>query len=1048
MKLRKIDIQAFRAYCCPGDGLFDFTNEDDSTSNFIALYAPNGFGKTSFYDAIEWGFTNSVSRLKKDGKKLLPFAKSIEDDKFIIRNKHANENVYSKVDIYLEGQVPPISNTLDHNKIRKGQKDTKFADSEVRDNQEFITDVILSQDGINSFLREDDAKIRYEKFIKKFGDIELSEQYKNLQKLFEISKNEEKDLCNNIKNLESKVDKNIDLNFIDKINEQLGTLDKEYNSLDAIPYTYTEEDLFNYDSSLLNGEGKIDSDITALNNIVSNLESMFSEDNHFTVSEYISNKNEIARQHLSIKNIESEISTMNKLITLEESRDIVHKHLAQDKHKLSILNSILSRYDDYIGSKERISILDDKKNSIQSKKERIKISLNSQKSNVIQFDKRIKEIFKDLDTSSRALEESQHMYAQLSEFNKELKYHKSNLRALNSSAKDNIPKEQSLLKKKNSLTSSLYFLDSEYYEQIQSFILTEEQSKILETVLSLSKKITKIGQSIDNFQEKLVFDTRLEERVQEVKTEAIKILKESNSCSCPVCSTNFDSPDSIIDSIISIKDSNVRNYELSKKLSILSSDQAELKNQLQDQIKTLKQSINKELIKLEENIFEIHQSNIKLSFDVDQETSRINEINAEIEKIRECNGQLSRDDYERKLNARLDNLSDELNQLRRSDDNARIKIESYEEEITQAEVALGKIAYELESLSRSDIVSVQESDYNKLSLNHSIRKNELNRLIRVSNESIHCSNDDVYSYNQEISVLDVEGSQEKLESLIKKMQLYTSKVTKLTSINYHIESVISSELGIEVLPGTQNLIESLLSKALQDRKHQISRLTQTKHEFSTVRHYLKNAQQYLELVQVNKDIDSLKVRLYFVTTVIQANIEKEINAVSSYIDKSIGSFFYEDLINELYRRVDPHPEYVKIRFVCNFSPREKPELHLVCTKENEESVIVPSLYFSSGQLNALSLCIFLAKALNVADGEGENVDFILIDDPVQAMDGLNILSTIDLLRGISLSHNKQVILSTHDESLFNLLKKKVPQSVFGSKFFSLESHGKVAQLAS
>ena len=91
---------------------------------------------------------------------------------------------------------------------------------------------------------------------------------------------------------------------------------------------------------------------------------------------------------------------------------------------------------------------------------------------------------------------------------------------------------------------------------------------------------------------------------------------------------------------------------------------------------------------------------------------------------------------------------------------------------------------------------------------------------------------------------------------------------------------------------------------------------------------------------------------------------------------------------------------------------------------------------------ALSLCIFLAKALNAKDDDGNSIDSIFVDDPIRSMDSINILSTIDLLRSIVI-HEKQIILSTHDENFHNLLKKKIPSALFKSKFMELETFGKV-----
>lgn len=150
------------------------------------------------------------------------------------------------------------------------------------------------------------------------------------------------------------------------------------------------------------------------------------------------------------------------------------------------------------------------------------------------------------------------------------------------------------------------------------------------------------------------------------------------------------------------------------------------------------------------------------------------------------------------------------------------------------------------------------------------------------------------------------------------------------------------------------------------------------------------------------------------------------------------------MINELYRKIDPHPDYKTVTFKCDFSDT-KPKLNVCVYHEKQDELIIPNLYFSTAQLNILSLSIFLAKALNAKDDKEIPIECIFIDDPIQSMDSINILSTIDLLRSIVVNHKKQIILSTHDENFHNLLKKKMPSNLFNSKFMELETFGKVKQ---
>lgn len=77
-----------------------------------------------------------------------------------------------------------------------------------------------------------------------------------------------------------------------------------------------------------------------------------------------------------------------------------------------------------------------------------------------------------------------------------------------------------------------------------------------------------------------------------------------------------------------------------------------------------------------------------------------------------------------------------------------------------------------------------------------------------------------------------------------------------------------------------------------------------------------------------------------------------------------------------------------------------------------------SAIFSSAQLNAVAICIFLS--LNISAGEAR---FALLDDPIQNMDDFNVLGLLDLLR--SVSEGRQVVVSTHDAQLGELMRRKL-----------------------
>lgn len=64
MKIKSVKITGFRAFEKEENSTFDFTSNGE-IMDFASIYAPNGFGKTSFYDAVEWGVTHQIQRFDR-----------------------------------------------------------------------------------------------------------------------------------------------------------------------------------------------------------------------------------------------------------------------------------------------------------------------------------------------------------------------------------------------------------------------------------------------------------------------------------------------------------------------------------------------------------------------------------------------------------------------------------------------------------------------------------------------------------------------------------------------------------------------------------------------------------------------------------------------------------------------------------------------------------------------------------------------------------------------------------------------------------------------
>ena len=147
MKIKSVKITGFRAFEKEKDSTFNFTS-DGEIMNFASIYAPNGFGKTSFYDAIEWGVTHKIQRFDR----MVDFDKIRKDnDAPLLLNKSSSTGK-----VIVETNSNNFDNTINNKKVYK------FNEKPVN---EYFQNQILSQDLIDAFLKEDKADKRYETFL-------------------------------------------------------------------------------------------------------------------------------------------------------------------------------------------------------------------------------------------------------------------------------------------------------------------------------------------------------------------------------------------------------------------------------------------------------------------------------------------------------------------------------------------------------------------------------------------------------------------------------------------------------------------------------------------------------------------------------------------------------------------------------------------------------------------------------------------------------------------------------------------------------------------
>ena len=128
----------------------------------------------------------------------------------------------------------------------------------------------------------------------------------------------------------------------------------------------------------------------------------------------------------------------------------------------------------------------------------------------------------------------------------------------------------------------------------------------------------------------------------------------------------------------------------------------------------------------------------------------------------------------------------------------------------------------------------------------------------------------------------------------------------------------------------------------------------------------------------------------------------------------------DPLLQRIYATADPHPSFRAVRLLTKVA-RGRGRLNAAVIDPHAElSSDAPEAVLSSSQLNALAVSVFLALNLGVPTLP---MQAVMLDDPLQSLDDVNLLGLIDLLRRTK--DQRQLFVSTHDVRFGALLARKL-----------------------
>lgn len=1038
MKIKKVEVQAFRAYLEKSNGTFDFMVPSqggvDVPANFISLYAPNGFGKSSFYDAVEWAMTNGAERFSDDVFEAAARGSKQDDEALrILRNIEAPSDLETSVLV-----CTTIEDFLrSPGAIRKNSIDVDFKQKKLVEGAKAYQQIFLSQDAIDYFIRGINPEDRYQTFVGIYGEEteiqrrEVQAAYLGVGEQIEKYKSVERKLSHEI---EAPVDNHI----VDRFFEVAYELREAGIPLRALPEHMHDTKLDKLTEELVTSNAKAQHELES----VTAKELALIE-----LSEGLRSKSvdsaELARQLTTEQLLVDALGKVTKRDALLRAQ--------VDKVAEIILHEDEIRRNQYINSASgTYRLLNNKRLGLTQEVENESLQLKS-------FELRSQQIKNNKSELLQRLTDLQQRKATWDIL-------KSGSTRIYESINKSIKTQVEINTELSKISTELAFLITKLTEQTNQLVAI---NTITENVYDLSvSDIALLGINVDTYSELRLARTEnllIQDRLASINIVIKDLESQSNAFgklaavageilttypgrNCPLCQKDHGSYAALkkaIDSNSRLKGilkekSEERSAEiakllvsknlLSRKISEIVDLRAEIVNRLEVDIREKNvalSTVNKKKSLLEATLHSLHQELVSNKAIVLNLTSEQLSIKVD-EELKEFSVRIDVSQVE------MNKLDKELETIGSKTHTAISKISEIQAKLTEIDsdqIYVLVLNYLKEY--KCDL-SYKDEEIQALALQARSKKDN-SKVLWSSNEKA------ILSFNEYLKNNNLPQDNLLLKS---QLDLCIDRAAELRGRIESYNSKFSLLVGISAVECPD--YEGQLGVAI---KNTLSRKLSTNHSVEM----LRELRALLEAVTpfISKEISRQELKSIIEQRIryesLREKIGVELTIINNVLESQLDTVFQTELINEIYRKIDPHPNFSQVKFTCGFGLRNKPTLNVIVKDKESEKEISPLLYFSAAQLNILSLSIFLARALNAKSPTGQSLDLILIDDPIHSMDSINVLSTIDLLRGIALNHNKQIVISTHDENFYELLKRKIPAGLCQSKFFKLKNLGHVVE---
>ena len=1040
MKIKKVEISGFRAFNKVEDSTFNFELPDNKIADFISVYAPNGFGKTSFYDALEWGLTHQIQRFDR----MPDFNKSRkENDGDVLLN-----NVSTKGEVIVKTTEGDFKNEINNRRV--------YNPKGIPDNA-YFKEVILSQDLIDTFIKEEKAEVRYDKFVEFNPEIKsYNNSLKNLTILVDFIESKTKDLKDEISKKQKtqlKIDFEEEGKKFDEINKALQFLKDKKEEIDLIEkdtFTQTKYDFL--DQKIKSRIISLEIEIETVKSRIGNIDIIYNgvpdttDDNNKGVFTYFDNRKKI----VDLEKAKNELNDIVTKIKNKENCELKDRKLKTQISEELELNKSYSIYKEkfkmYLTIENEINERNKIYNNYDSEKLKIEKLINElneiNQKNTTDLDR----LQKELIVKQTTLKNIPFQSEKLDSLIKNIELLTQQINVLNESISG---KERLIEGIKLKLNQNQYFNDK-IDTDIEALIDLEEfknNKELITSILILEDKINIAKEGIITINEKIVMQNELNNELKDFVSKGLEIVSKNNSLDCPLCNQTYESFNELSGKITEnkllgkiVKESLESKLKLENEINKYLEDISKSKSILKEYLKKVIEPFQKDKQKNEKELIQL----IELKDEKIQELIKSENEVIEINHFFDYN--INTKEFEEKIIKEITISEKEIAEINNVSNKNKATINDQHNLIKSATANK-----ELVLKGISELKSVKEYNevinfYSNILKTNEIKLALLDETIKNSDEYLDKLSNEVEENLKVLSELNSKllTNTLKKEEAIKKFEEVENAITLIRKIIQNFEQHIKTEFKIDLVSIDKKQANIEFEKIKNIEKEKLQLLSNINENYRIIDKLKNDCLKVTEAEKNQKEIKELSNEIGILAIVKEKLNTEKIN-LKKYLEKTINGFFYKDLINKIYSKIDPHPDYSEIEFKCDFAEKN-PRLQIYTIKHIDGKRVesIPSLYFSTAQINILSLSIFLARALKTKNPQsGKFVDCIFIDDPIQSMDSINILSFIDLFRSMILFLGKQLIVSTHEENFHLLLQKKIPKDFFKSKFIEFETFGKL-----